>query len=353
MKKAWPKEPKGNVARYLNTLATMISGIIGSNSSQLPKMASNVPDINAKPASVEKRMKRWLINDNISVKEYLMPFAAALLRNLGLPEIVLAIDGSVVGRGCVTLMVSVIYKKRALPLGYIVVEGKKGHLPEDCHLQLLECIYPLIPENTGRVVLLGDGEFDGIRLQEQMEKWGWKYVCRTAVSNVFFIEDEPFTIGALASMLPQGFYNKVKNVKFTHRKYGPVTLIAWWEEGHKEPLYLVSNFTSGKMACNYYEKRFRIETFFSDQKSRGFNIHKSHLSDPERLARLLIASCIAYIWIIFLGTFALNNGWVKIIHRKDRCDLSLFQLGLRLLEYFLDHDRPFPVSFAMITPPLE
>ena len=56
---------------------------------------------------------------------------------------------------------------------------------------------------------------------------------------------------------------------------------------------------------------------------------------------------------IFLGTFALNNGWVKIIHRKDRCDLSLFQLGLRLLEYFLDHDRPFPVSFAMITPPLE
>jgi hypothetical protein len=26
-----------------------------------------------------------------------------------------------------------------------------------------------------------------------------------------------------------------------------------------------------------------IETFFSDQKSRGFNIHKSHLSDTVRL----------------------------------------------------------------------
>jgi hypothetical protein len=28
-------------------------------------------------------------------------------------------------------------------------------------------------------------------------------------------------------------------------------------------------------ACRYYQKRFRIETFFSDQQSRGFHIHKS------------------------------------------------------------------------------
>jgi hypothetical protein len=38
-----------------------------------------------------------------------------------------------------------------------------------------------------------------------------------------------------------------------------------------------------------------IETFFSDQKSRGFNLHKSHVSDPARLARLLIAACLACI----------------------------------------------------------
>jgi hypothetical protein len=31
--------------------------------------------------------------------------------------------------------------------------------------------------------------------------------------------------------------------------------------------------------------------------------------------------------------------------RGDRCDLSLFQLGLRLLEYFLNEDRAIPVAF--------
>jgi hypothetical protein len=35
-------------------------------------------------------------------------------------------------------------------------------------------------------------------------------------------------------------------------------------------------------AIRYYQTRFRIETFFSDQKSRGFNIHKSHLEDCQR-----------------------------------------------------------------------
>ena len=65
-------------------------------------------------------------------------------------------------------------------------------------------------------------------------------------------------------------------------------------------------------------------------------MHKSHISDPERLARLMIAACLAYIWIIYLGVIAKRDGWVAIIHRPDRCDLSLFQLGLSLLEHFLD-----------------
>ena len=47
--------------------------------------------------------------------------------------------------------------------------------------------------------------------------------------------------------------------------------------------------------------RTDIETFFSDQKSRGFNLQKSHLSSPKRVEKLLIATCIAYIWIIYLG----------------------------------------------------
>ena len=109
--------------------------------------------------------------------------------------------------------------------------------------------------------------------------------------------------------------------------------------------YLVSNMATAEEACRLYEKRFRIETFFSDQKSRGFHMHKSHIADPQRLSRLLIAACLAYIWIIYLGSLGEKEGWRSVIHRHDRCDLSLFQLGLRILEHFLNENLSIPVVF--------
>ena len=86
-------------------------------------------------------------------------------------------------------------------------------------------------------------------------------------------------------------------------------VLCCWAKGYQEPLYLVSNLATAEEACRLYQKRFRIETFFSDQKSRGFHIHKSHISDPQRLSRLLIAACLAYIWIVYLGSLCEKEGW--------------------------------------------
>ena len=110
------------------------------------------------------------------------------------------------------------------------------------------------------------------------------------------------------------------DVGFTQANYSPVLVIAWWRRQDKEPIYLVTNMALAAEACFWYRKRFSIETFFSDQKSRGFHLHQSHLAEPERLARFLIAACLAYLWIIYLGAIAHRGDWVAIIHRTDRCD---------------------------------
>ena len=84
---------------------------------------------------------------------------------------------------------------------------------------------------------------------------------------------------------------------------------------------------------------------FSQTKSRGFHIHKSHISDVQRLSRLLIAACLAYLWVVYLGSVCEKEQWRHIIHRRTRCDLSLFQLGLRFLEYLLNEEMSIPVQF--------
>jgi hypothetical protein len=342
----YPGQPTGTVARHLTTLAALISGIVGSKSTQLPSVATKIPD-GTKPESRVKRFARWIDNERILEEVYFLPYAEILLLHLALETLVLVMDGSVVGRGCVALMLHVIYKGRALPLAWRVRQGPKGHFPEALHIALVHLIRACLPEGA-QVVFLGDGEFDGTTLQETLNEAGWCYVCRTAQSTVATWDGATFRLDTLGACSKPGTLMALQEVQMTRDAYGPVMLLCCWAKGYQAPLYLVSNMDAAEEACRYYQKRFRIETFFSDQKSRGFHIHKSHISDPQRLSRLLIAACLAYIWIIYLGSLGEKEGWGSVIHRKDRCDLSLFQLGLRILEHFLNEELSIPVVFHII-----
>ncbi len=327
----------------MNTLAGLISGIVASKSTNLPHIASRVPD-STEPDSRVKRFSRWVANDHINIETYFLPYAKALLASLSEQALPLVMDGSEVGRGCLALLVSVVFRKRALPLAWIVVKGSKGHFPEDRHLALLGQVQPLIPPEAD-VIFLGDGEFDGIDLQAAITRYGWQYVCRTAKNLILRQDGEEFAFETLE--VEPGEQLSLPEVTLRQRDYGPVHAIAWWQKGYAEPLYLLTNLELVAEACHWYRRRFCIETFFSDQKSRGFHLHQSHLTEPERLSRLMMAACLAYIWIIYLGVLALQEEWRQFVHRTDRCDLSLFQLGLRLLDYFLNEGKRIPVQFRM------
>jgi hypothetical protein len=226
-----------------------------------------------------------------------------------------------------------------------VKKGSKGHLGEDVHLALLNEVSQILPEGC-QIVFLGDGEFDGTDLQATLAKLGWEYVVRTAKNAIIFDDQDEFSLKDVA--ITRGELLEIADVELTRNQYGPVTVLIWWDKAYDKPIYLVTNMACIEEACACYRRRFRIETFFSDQKSRGFNLHKSHQAEPERLKRLLIPACLAYIWMIFLGeTVEQDKEVMKQIHRADRCDLSLFQVGLRYLEYLLNYDLRIPVNFML------
>src|SRR5262249_21346958 len=74
----YPGQPTGTVARHLTTLAALISGIVGSKSTQLPTVATKIPD-GTKPESRVKRFARWLDNERIFEEMSFLPYAELLL----------------------------------------------------------------------------------------------------------------------------------------------------------------------------------------------------------------------------------------------------------------------------------
>jgi hypothetical protein len=343
LKQMMKLDHQGQVA----TLAMMISGIILSRNAQLSVMSSEVPT-ETKEKSIEMRMRRW-VKDDLDVEAVYMPFARQILEAMRHMPLVLVMDGSQAGRGCMVLMVGVLYQKRALPIAWLVYKGKKGHASADRHIQALEKVRPLLPPGS-EVVLLGDAEYDTTEMLEWIEKnTAWQYVLRT--SPQIYVQTNEGGQPIRNYPLEQGHLFYLNDVGFTQTSTVTLNVIGWWGSQYEEPIFLITNLEMAYEACRYYRRRFRIETFFSDQKSRGFHIHKSHLADPTRLSRLLIAACLAYIWMIMQGLRVIAEGKLSLIDRTDRRDKSLFRLGLDWIKYALKNSIDLQPAFHFL--PLE
>jgi hypothetical protein len=341
VKKKLKRMMKLNHQGQVVTLAMMISGIVMGRKAQLSAMSSEIPT-ETKEKSIEMQMRRW-VKEEIDVEAVYMPFAQQILEALSHLPLVLVMDGSQAGRGCMVLMVGVLYQKRALPIAWLVYKGKKGHASAERHIQALEKMTPLLPAGS-EVVLLGDAEYDTTEMIAWVEKnTTWQYVLRTS-PQIYAqagqvnqpIRDYPLERGKIFHFHEAGF---TQTTELT------LNVIGWWASRYEEPIFLVTNIHNAYQACRYYRRRFRIETFFSDQKSRGFHIHKSHLADPARLSRLLIAACLAYVWMICQGLQIIASNQTALIDRSERVDKSLFRLGIDWIKYALKYHLDFQPLF--------
>ena len=324
------------------TLAMMITGIVLSKKAQLSEMSSEIPSA-AKDKSIEMRLRRWVKHDRIDGDLIYLPFAQQILSALANQALTLVMDGSQVGRGCMVLMVGIVYKKRTLPIAWLVYEGKKGHTTAERHIEVLEKVKALLPKGA-KVILLGDAEYDTTEMLLWLqEETTWNYILRTSPQIYVYIESEEYKIGALP--LKKNQVLQYLNIKFTKKAKMNTNLVLWWTRKYEKPIYLISSLSSKYLVCRYYQRRYRIETFFSDQKSRGFNIHKSHLADPERISRLLVAACLAYIWMIVQGLKVIAENKTSHIDRTERTDKSIFRLGMDWLRHCLKRNVDFEPMF--------
>lgn len=304
-----------------------------------------------KKSSLLQQVKRWLSNKWTDWQTFYLPFVRQFLHGLAAKsEIVFVMDGSQTGSANTTLMLSVLCKGFAVPVAWVVKKGEKGHFPEEMHLDLLKMIVQACPSVDGcRIVLLGDGEFDGQGLQQWCADNKWLFVVRTSSDRLIDFDGEVARFDTLQT---------TRSICFFQGALPLANAVYWKDKRYSKPLFLLTNLELGYEACHYYKRRFKIETLFKHLKSAGFYLHETRLKCPKKLANLIIVVAFSFVFTFCMGLVIKDNEPSKsleLIVRKDRLPkitpIAIAQLAIRakcdcVLIFFSELSKNFKEVFT-------
>ena len=336
--------PNQRITQVRNFVWLMI-GIYQSHSVYLSKIALKIPGP-AKLVSTTRRLSRFLDNPAIHVREWYQPIAQQWLQAQWqcLKEIRLIVDGTKIGFGHQLLMVSLAYRKRAIPIAWTWVKHVRGHSSAYKQLTLLNYVRTLLPCDAA-IFLVGDCEFGSVEVLKWLDQWHWFYVLRQKSDTCLWFgtsnEWKPF--GSFIQKAGQSFW--LGHGYLTAKEIYPTNLLIHWGVGEEEPWCLATNLPDRVMALKYYQRRMWTEELHGDLKDHGFDLESTMLHDFERLSRLTLAVAFLYVWLISIGGRTIHQGLRHLVDRNDRRDLSVFQIGLRYIERMLTND--FSVSVPL------
>jgi hypothetical protein len=327
--------------------AWLVVGIYLSGSVHLSKIAGKIPG-QAKLPSLTRRLSRFLDNRAIRVRKLYAPIAERVIESHAKGgEIRLIIDCTRVSFGYQLMMVALAHRKRALPIAWTWVRCPKGHSRAGVQLALLRYVRQRIPPKVA-VLLVGDGEFGAVDVLRQLDAWKWRYVLRQPSSHLLdlTLHNQWRSFGSIVDRPGQSVW--LGRGFLTKEHVYAVNLLAHWEPGYDKPWLLATNLPGRQQALRAYRRRMWIEEMFGDMKGHGFDLESSHLRHFLRLSRLTLAVALLYVWLFISGARAIKNGQRHLVDRKDRRDLSVFQIGWRIVERCLVNDCAFSIRLQPI-----
>ncbi len=330
-------------------MSRLMAGIWASRSVQLSRVAAKLPG-EAKTPSITRGLRRLVNNAAIAAEEWYAPVAqqwlSAAAQTVG--EIRLIWDSTKIGFGYQLLLVSLAYRRRAIPIAWDWQKGPKGHTSAEKQQALLERVRAMLPKGVP-VLLVGDTEFESGEIQQWAKRWDWKYVLRQKPNNLAQVDGQ---WQSLASLAPhQGGSRWLAGVRLTAKHALTANLLLEWAAGEECPWLLATNLPTPTATRRAYKRRMWIDESFGDLKAHGFDLESTHLRDPERLSRLTLAVFLLYVWCLATAQRVIKNGQRAWVDRKDRRDLSLFQIGLRFIDRCLANQAAIVIHFYPLPAP--
>jgi hypothetical protein len=236
------------------------------------------------------------------------------------------------------LMAGIVYQGTAYPLVWMLL-NKTGTSNTGERTQLIERLLRVLPACSIKAVV-ADREFIGTQWFTTIDDYALPYYIRIRQNALVSYRGRTRSAKVLFRDLKTGQTRRLRKPRLV---YGQWVFVATLRL-ETDYLIVVSN-TSAQQALEIYRLRWGIEVLFFSLKSRGFNFEETHLTDQERIAKLVALLALAFTWAHLVGLW-LAQAKAPAIKNHGRPARSLFRLGLDQLQYVLLNLRHQRAAFA-------
>ena len=286
--------------RHGQTLAWMVVGLIQA---ECVKLTAWVPFVQGRAQyaqSTQRRCRRWLANRRIEVAPQYGPLIQQALQDWGTHTLYLALDTSMLWNQYCLIRLSVVYRGRAVPVVWEVMEHGSSSVTHAAYAALLDAVPALLPAGV-KVVFLADRGFADTELLAHLRRLGWHFRIRIKATFTVLRPGQPACKVEEFSLAP-GRALFLHNVAITTEQFGPVSLALARHSSNGEYWYIVSDEPTTLRTFEEYGRRFDIEENFLDDKSNGFQLESSLVRDADALTRLCFVVAVATLYLVAQGT---------------------------------------------------
>lgn len=223
------------------------------------------------------------------------------------------------------LVLSVTYESLSIPLFWTVI-NEKGCSDDAERKAILEKFIEEFGEESIRFVT-ADREFCSKEWLTFLMKKQISYRLRIRANyQITNSRGELIRASKLCRTLK---INERRELKGKRKLWGQEVYVAVCRKEDGDQVLVISSEESGKILLEYGE-RWKIETLFGVLKTRGFRLEDTHLTETERVSKLLSLLTIAVSWAILAGELEVTEKPLKI-KKHGNLEKSIFRLGFEML----------------------
>ena len=226
------------------------------------------------------------------------------------------------------LVLAIVYKGVAFPILFKLMP-KRGNSNTTERIQIINHYIRLFGKESIHY-LVADREFVGEHWIDYLNFNQIEYHIR--IRDNFWVMNPKSGSHFKATWLFSDL--KLNQTKFLHSIYYVNNQLCYLsaskiknKEGKPEYQIIIS-FCKPEIAQKIYKERWQIETAFRAMKTSGFNIEDTHLTEIERIEKLVALVTIAFTWAYLIGIYLHEQVKpIRILNNEKRAK-SFFKYGL-------------------------